>query len=61
MTKRIRQEIEGDKTKSKKYIETGAKALGRARNLDVIIEILLDIRDEMAEIKAKIIGGFSYG
>jgi len=35
-------------------IKKGAKALGRARNLDTMIEILLDIREEIQEMNTKL-------
>lgn len=52
--KRTRDEVEVDKRKSKKYIDKGAKALGRAENLDIIIELLLDIRDTLIEVNSKL-------
>lgn len=52
--KRSRGQVEESKGKTKKYIEKGAKALGRARNLDIIVELLLDIRDKLDEISDKL-------
>ena len=54
MPKRTRSEIEEDKKKAKKYIDRGAKSTGRAHNMDTMLEVLLDMRDIMGEIRDKL-------
>jgi len=54
MPKRNRDDVEQDKKKAKKYIDYGAKSTGRAYNLDTVLEVLLDMRDLMEEIKDKL-------
>lgn len=51
---RTRTEIESTHNRIKNMIKKGAKALGRARNLDTMIEILLDIREEIQEMNTKL-------
>ena len=51
---RSRNEIEQDKAKSKDNFKKGAKALGRAEILNLILEVSLDIRDLLEEVKDKL-------
>jgi len=51
---RTRAEIEAAHNHIKAMVDGGAKALGRAKNLDTMIEILLDIRDEIQEMNTKL-------
>ena len=51
---RSRSDIEKDKDKSKDNFRKGAKALGRAEILNLILEVSLDIRDLLTEVKDKL-------
>lgn len=51
---RARDEIANEVVALRNKIEGGAGTLGRGRALTLILELLLDIRDELVQVKNKL-------
>lgn len=51
---RERADFEDDVATIKRNVETGAKALGEGRSMILILELLLDIKEKLSEIKNKL-------
>jgi hypothetical protein len=54
MPKKTRAEHENKKNEAQAYVDKGAKALGRAKSLEVVVDILLDIKEVVESVDTKL-------